>query len=572
VTLLKGAITDYGAQIDAGGVFSVGVGGEAQTVYVGQGGVVSGAGALMSGGQNAGEIDGVTLYGGLADAGVTSAVHIASGALDNMSAGAAARGDYVQSGGEQIVSAGATATLEQVLSGGQIVVSAGGVASEVTVSSGGSATFQTIVSSGVTQTFALPGSAASATFGSLKLDSGATAILQDAVVLSGGKLVLDAGVAVAGGTYYIVNGYSVSSTSAGVTVSSGGSLTGAGGVSGLLTVFSGGVASGVSVLSGGTDLVDSGARQSGVKVDSGAVLDAIGLKITGAVVGMVSAAETVAGATVSIGAQVTVSGAAVADGGSLQVLGGGYAEDVSTVAGGVLTDGGTVIFDQPGSVKLAGSLSGGGVLQLTGSGITLVLSGAGSHFTGEAVIDGAAAYNDETEAYSAVSDVLEIATASGLGTGAVEFEGFPTVNTSATLQVDAADTPAAGATFANALNNFTSSTDFLDLRGLAYVAGASAKVSGSTLTLTDGGRTEKFTLTGETAATFTVTSDGHGGTLIAPTAPPTPAVDAKVVAFTHAAAAFAPSDAARTALASSTAPAAETPFLHAGASARAERL
>jgi len=59
-----------------------------------------------------------------------------------------------------------------------------------------------------------------------------------------------------------------------------------------------------------------------------------------------------------------------------------------------------------------------------------------------------------------------------------------------------------------------------------------------------------------------VLSDGHGGTLI----------DPKAIAFAQTAAAFAPVDAAKTALVSSTSPAGQTPFLHATASAGAGRL
>ncbi|HUO12497.1 MAG TPA: hypothetical protein VMU37_07050, partial [Caulobacteraceae bacterium] len=74
----------------------------------------------------------------------------------------------------------------------------------------------------------------------------------------------------------------------------------------------------------------------------------------------------------------------------------------------------------------------------------------------------------------------------------------------------------------------------------------------------------KFKLAGGVAGAYPVLSDGHGGTLIDPTA-----VDPQVTHFAQTAAAFAPSDAAKTALVSSTSPAAHTPFLHAAASAGA---
>jgi hypothetical protein len=128
---------------------------------------------------------------------------------------------------------------------------------------------------------------------------------------------------------------------------------------------------------------------------------------------------------------------------------------------------------------------------------------------------------------------------------------------SAVLQIDAADAPTANETFANTIVNFSSAGEDIDLRSVAYVAGASAKVVGSTLVLTDGGATYTFDISGGPAAAYPVLSDGHGGTLI----------DPKTVAFAQAAAAFAPSDAAKTALISSTSAMGPTPFPHAAASA-----
>ena len=90
--------------------------------------------------------------------------------------------------------------------------------------------------------------------------------------------------------------------------------------------------------------------------------------------------------------------------------------------------------------------------------------------------------------------------------------------------------------------------------------------------LIDGGKTYTFDIAGTTAGAYPVLSDGHGGTLIDPIpAAAHKALDSKVLAFTHALAGFAPSDAANTALVSSTSPTGETPFLHATASAGAGR-
>jgi len=138
---------------------------------------------------------------------------------------------------------------------------------------------------------------------------------------------------------------------------------------------------------------------------------------------------------------------------------------------------------------------------------------------------------------------------------------------SAVLQIDAADAPAAGGTFANVISNFSSAGEDVDLRSIAFVSGASATVVGSTLVLTDGGKTYTFDIAGTMADAYPVLSDGHGGTLIDPTGAAPTAIDPKALAFTHAVAAFAPADAAATALVSSTSPNGQTAFLHAAATA-----
>jgi len=135
------------------------------------------------------------------------------------------------------------------------------------------------------------------------------------------------------------------------------------------------------------------------------------------------------------------------------------------------------------------------------------------------------------------------------------------------LQIDASDAPAAGGTFTNVISNFSGAHEDIDLRSIAYVAGASATVVGSTLVLTDGGKTYTFDIAGSTAGAYPVLSDGDGGTLIDPIGAAPKAIDPKVLAFAHAAAAFVPSDAADLALVSSPSPTGQTPFLHATASA-----
>jgi hypothetical protein len=77
--------------------------------------------------------------------------------------------------------------------------------------------------------------------------------------------------------------------------------------------------------------------------------------------------------------------------------------------------------------------------------------------------------------------------------------------------------------FGGTISGFTLG-DEIDLRGLAYTSGATnlswtqltsgANASG-TLTVKEGSQTQSFTLVGSyTSANFSVTSDGHGGTLV----------------------------------------------------------
>ncbi len=64
------------------------------------------------------------------------------------------------------------------------------------------------------------------------------------------------------------------------------------------------------------------------------------------------------------------------------------------------------------------------------------------------------------------------------------------------------------------MSNFDKSFDGLDLRAVTFVTGATAVVSGTTLVVTDGGNKYDFQLGGTLGASYSVTSDGAGGTLI----------------------------------------------------------
>jgi len=213
--------------------------------------------------------------------------------------------------------------------------------------------------------------------------------------------------------------------------------------------------------------------------------------------------------------------------------------------------GGTLI--DPATAAAPKAQSDAGLVQATSG--DLLVSGKDAAFDGQAVIEGG---------------TIELATSGAIGTGSVDFVA-PASGT-AVLQIDEADAPKAGGTFANVISNFNAAGEDIDLKSIAYVDGASATVVGSTLVLTEGGKTYTFDIAGTTAGAYPVLGDGDGGTLIDPTTARAPeAIDPAVARFAQTAAAFAPAGAANAALVSSTSPV-QMPFLHAAASATAGRL
>ncbi len=228
----------------------------------------------------------------------------------------------------------------------------------------------------------------------------------------------------------------------------------------------------------------------------------------------------------------------VSSGGSELVNSGGVASGVTLNAGGLLTDKGSVVI--AGGSVFAGTLAGYGALTETGGG-SLVLSGDGTGFSGQAVISGG---------------VIELASANALGTGKVLF-----ASTSGGLRIDAADAPAAGGTFANTISNFSGANDYIDLRSIAFVSGATASVSGSTLVLTDGGNTYKFKVAGSTAALYPVLSDGSGGTLIDPEGSGPP-ISPHATSFAHTMAGFVTSSAPSGLVAAGSASSSLAPLIH----------
>jgi autotransporter passenger strand-loop-strand repeat protein len=318
---------------------------------------------------------------------------------------------------------------------------------------------------------------------------------------------------------------------------------------GSATIYGGGSATDLVLAAGAFAQVASGGVASGASVGNGALLNDGGVLVSTVISaggsaqilspGVASGTTVLSGGTETVAAGGTTSATTVLSGGTEQVLSGGTASNVTVASGGVLADGGTV--DISVGKVLAGSLSGVGVIAETGSA-TLVLSGPGSGFSGQAQIGGGA--------------TIELAGVQAIGTGVAVFEGGTGAET---LRIDAADAPAAGGTFANLVSNFAATNDAIDLTGLAFVAGASATANGSTLTLSDGGQNYLFSLAGSIGSSFAVSSDGHGGTLI----------DPRVAGFVQSLAGFSPPSAAIAAPVSAGGTSGFAEMLHATASAGA---
>jgi autotransporter passenger strand-loop-strand repeat protein len=423
-------------------------------------------------------------------------VHITSGGLVS---GGVISGDGTD---ELVVSSAASLAGAQLASGALVQLLSGGVVSGATVGAGG-------VLQG-------PGSLHGAV-----VDAG---LVSGAAVVSGGSLTISSG-GVASATRVTSGGLEyvrASGTAEALLVSSGGKVV----------VSSGGLGSGTKVLNGGVEDVMASGTTTGTVVSSG------GKQIVSSG-GLASGARVLSGGQEYVYSGGRATGATISSGGAETISSGGVASGLALLSGGVLIDEGEVRI--VGAGKLAGTVSGSGSIVEAGGGDVL-LSGSGAAFGGRAVISGG---------------TLELATAGALGTGSVDF--VEPATGSAVLQIDAGDAPTAGGTFANVISNFSGANEDIDLRSIAFVAGASATVSGGVLTLSDDGKTYKFDLAGSIAGAYPVLSDGHGGTLI----------DPKAIAFTHAAAAFAPSHAAIAALVSSTSPTSRTPFAYATASAGA---
>ncbi len=185
---------------------------------------------------------------------------------------------------------------------------------------------------------------------------------------------------------------------------------------------------------------------------------------------------------------------------ALVTLGTGQTSGQTTTVAGVVADqDGAYESDHNGALPPAGNSADGTPYQGVGG---LVIAGSGTILLAPVDSKGQAVANTYVGGTTIDGGTLELATNTSAGSGAITFG-----SAAVTLQLDA--TPTGGSVFGNTLDTVAAG-DALDLRGLAYSAGMTASVTGSTLSVkTAGGTTiESFTLANPSATTFLVTQDG----------------------------------------------------------------
>ncbi len=201
--------------------------------------------------------------------------------------------------------------------------------------------------------------------------------------------------------------------------------------------------------------------------------------------GSLSGGSVIAGAggTVPNGTGGTNTAGAGANYGSGIFINGNQTVTLAPLSGQTLTVS-DVIADMTGSHDASG-LTGVGSLAASGAGTVQLM--AHNTFTGNTTISG--------------GDTLELGFSDSAGTvGTIKF-GSGTD----TLQIDGTTMPT------NTIASFATG-DHLDLRGLAFVSGATATYNAGTLTVISGGVTKTLSLSSPAQTSFLVVSDGASGT------------------------------------------------------------
>jgi autotransporter passenger strand-loop-strand repeat protein len=396
-----------------------------------------------------------------------------------------------------------------ISAGTTLAVGAGGVAIDTTVKDGG---FETVFSGGVTSgTIVRAG-------GSELVSNGGTAFataLKDAGYLGIGSGGTAISAAVSGGVTMVVSaGGTALATSAGAAaaifvtseVSAGQVVSGLViGARTTLEVASGGLALSTTIAQGGVETVLSGGTASATVVSSSGAFTVFA---GGAATDTAVSQGAEAAITIAV-ASGTVSSGLVADAvTSVYVLSGGVTQGTTILSGGsdIVSSGGT---------EIDAVVHAGGFDTLSGTAEDLVISGFARVDGG--VVSGAVVAGSGGLMADDDGSVLSDTTITGSGyvmladgieaSGAVVFAG------EATLAIE-------GSTMPFAVMSHFGAGNALDLIGVPFVSGGTARFEDGALIVSEGGQTAVLQLAGDYAgARFTTAPDGHetgddSGTLV----------------------------------------------------------
>jgi len=192
--------------------------------------------------------------------------------------------------------------------------------------------------------------------------------------------------------------------------------------------------------------------------------------------------------TLTLTANNTYSNGTVIAEGTLQLGNGGT---TGSIGSSTLNDGGMLVFNHSNTYNFTTSIFGAGSVTQLGTGTT-VLSGTNTY-------DGNTFLNAGT---------LDLAAAGAAGHGAIVFGAG-----SQTLRIESA--ALAGSQFSNTITAFGAG-DVIDLRGLAFVSGATTSYNEAShvLTVTSGGISKALVINNPDNIAFKATGDGAGGTQV----------------------------------------------------------
>ena len=384
-------------------------------------------------------------------------------------------GPTVSSGSTLVIAAGITSGLVTVLSGGTLDVLNGGTA-EFTAVSGTEIVLGTETSGGVAS-------------GGLQIVSSGGVISADMVSSGGTQTVL--GGVVLGGVVGLGGIETVSSggLASGVTAEGTQIVVAGGSAEGTIVYTNeevgGGFVMGTQVREG-LMYVQGTATASGSAFNTTLTGDSLLYVVSGGVTSgtilsglfdqeIISASGSAFGTIVSSGYQIVeggfTSGTVLVSGGTQDIYTGGVALNDVVTSGGTVEDYAALAFTEAlgSSTTFSGTLTGSGTLVQSGPG-TLKLAGTVSGFIGAYLISGG---------------TLELTSPGNLASSTVQFASGST----ATLQIDGATAPSA------VISNLNTG-DVIDLAGLSFVSSGGISVNGNTVTVTEGGMSESLTIYG----------------------------------------------------------------------------